>query len=92
MAKTKNLYKICRNLLPASHKVLLEEYVKPNRVKLTHFWLAKQLGISNLIAFHLLLLMAKKRMWCVQMPSGPIFWDNEVLSVADIMKMMTPKT
>lgn len=90
MAKTKNLHKICYNLLPSAYVVLREERIKPNRVKLTHFWLAEQLGISKIVAFHLLIKMAKKKMWCTQMPSGPIFWDNEVLSVAEIMKMMTP--
>jgi hypothetical protein len=91
MAKTKHLYKICRNLVPSAFKVLQEERFKSNRVKLTHFWLAEQLGISNLVAFHLLQILAKKRMWCVQMPSGPIFWENEVLPVADIMRMMIPQ-
>lgn len=92
MAKLKGLHQICRNLMPSAQAVMEQEYVKPNRVKLTHFWLAEQLGTSKLIAFHLLQKMAKAKIKCVQTPAGPIFWDNEKLTVGKALELMTPKT
>lgn len=91
MAKIVGLHQIARNLIPSAFALMEKEYVKPNRVKLTHFWLAKNLGTSNLIAFHLLQKMAKMRILCLQTPAGPIFWDNESLTVGRALELLEPK-
>lgn len=85
--KTKNLrkknaeFELAKTYIGAAHEIMKEEYSKKyGRVKLTHFWIAEKLDIHPKIAFKLLILMAAhRRHFCIKLPMGPIFWDNDLI-------------
>jgi hypothetical protein len=79
MATIKHIHAIATALIPIAIVKIGEEYVKPTRRKLTHFWLAEQMAIERRLAFILLEKVAKKRLFCIQLPTGPIYWDNELI-------------
>lgn len=72
---------IAKTLIPQAIRVMEEEYEKPDRVKLTHYWLAEKLNISNRLAFAVLAKVAQKKKLCRRFPNGPIYWDNDVITV-----------
>lgn len=74
-----------KELFPHAVAAMKKEYHKPDRVKLTHYWIAEQLEIPKYLAFVLLARVAQKRVFCVRMPNGPIYWDNELISVGRVM-------
>lgn len=88
MGSIKGLHALCHTLMPKAIEAMTKEYVKPNRVKLTHYWLAEQMDIENRVAFALLAKVAQKRILCVRLPNGPIYWDNEILSIGQLMDMV----
>lgn len=63
-------------------------YKAPMRPRLTHFWLAQQLDCTNVVSFRLLQRIARLRLFCIQFPTGPIYWDNDKLTVGEILKLM----
>jgi hypothetical protein len=87
MGSIKGLHALCRTLMPAAIEAMQKEYTKRNRVKLTHYWLAEQMGIENRVAFALLAKIAQKKILCVRLPNGPIYWDNDKLTIGDLIKM-----
>jgi hypothetical protein len=74
--------------MPLAIQVMEEEYPKPNRVKLTHFWLAEKLGIKNVVAFALLAKVAQKNLMCRRLMNGPIYWDNDMISLGTVIELM----
>lgn len=81
-------YEFAKTLMDAAHVLMEVEYKKPEpeRVKLTHYWLAEQMNIKNHIAYKLLILMAyKRRHFCIKLPLGPIFWDNALVPCGVVM-------
>ena len=72
---------IARTLIPMAITIMEEEYEKPDRVKLTHYWLAEKLNIPNRLAFAVLAKVAQKKKLCRRFPNGPIYWDNDVVTV-----------
>lgn len=85
MPNIKQSKSIAKDHIPAALKVMEEEYVKENRVKLTHFWLAERLGITNHIAFVVLANIAQKKKFCRRIPNGPIYWDNDLIKVGELL-------
>lgn len=88
MANIKRLHQVCKALMPLAIQAMEEEYVKPNRVKLTHFWLAEKLGIKNVVAFALLAKVAQKNLMCRRLMDGPIYWDNDLIEVGMVLDLM----
>lgn len=70
-----------RLLLPQALDLLAVEYVNPDRPKLTHWWLAEKMDISQADAYQLLILCVPRCPCLTQIPNGPIFWYNELMLV-----------
>lgn len=79
--------KLVDQMVPAAIAAMRKEYAKPlaQRVKLTHYWIATQLQISKGLAFAVLAQVAYYRQMCIRLPSGPIYWDNDMLSAGFII-------
>ncbi len=85
LAKKKALAK---TLIPAACAVMAEEYVKPigKRIKLTHYFIAEKLQITNGVAYAVLAQVAYRRKYCLRLGDGAIYWDNEPLPVGKVME------
>lgn len=80
-------YQKARESIPQVIEVLREEYHKPlgERVKLSHHLLRDKLGLSNPVAWKALAMVAKERVMCVQFPAGPIYWDNDLIKMSELI-------
>lgn len=78
----------CIKLFKPAKELLKAEYTKSDRVKLTHYWLAQQLNIPNFTAFVLLAMLARYKVYCVRIPDGPIYWDNEKVNLNEVLKTL----
>lgn len=79
--------------IPRALEVLQKAKLIPvaQRPKLTHVWLAEQLGITRSLAFPLLIHLARKKHQCISYPSGVIFWDDLVLTEQQIQALSIPR-
>lgn len=85
MARISSFNAQVRELFPRAVAVLAEEYPKPDRVKLTHFWLAEKLQISKPLAFALLARVAQtQKFYCLRIPDGPIYWNNDMVKLGTV--------
>lgn len=82
-----------KTFLPLAIEAIRQEFLKALtvRVKLTHAWLAKELGITNGLAFPLLVQVARVTEYCVNTPSGVILWSDQPLSEEEKIKYDTPR-
>lgn len=86
MANIRSFNAQVRHYFAAAVTALAEEYPKPNRVKLTHFWLAEKLGISKPLAFALLARVAQTgKFYCLRLPNGPVYWKDDLISVGKVL-------
>lgn len=89
MPQIKKLHAQVKDLIPQAIVLMAEEYNNPERGKLTHFWLAEKLGIERKVAFVLLARVAQRRKYCVRLPHGPIYWDNDLIPVGTVIDLIT---
>lgn len=80
--------------IPLAIEAIKKEFLKvlDNRVKLTHAWLAHQLGISNGLAFPLLVQVARMTKYCVNTPSGVVLWSDYIPTGEEKIKYNTPRS
>lgn len=80
--------------IPLAIEAIKQEFLKvlKDRVKLTHVWLASQLGISNGLAFPLLVQVARMTKYCVSTPSGVVLWSDYILTEEEKIKYNTPRS
>lgn len=89
--KTSSLRKL---YIPLAIEAIKQEFLKAltNRVKLTHAWLARQLGITNGLAFPLLIQIARTTKYCVNTPSGVVLWSDYIPTEEEQIKYNTPRS
>lgn len=85
MTDIKKPHLSAKDFVAAAIVEMEKEYVKPERSKLTHYWLAEKLGIPNHIAFVVLDKIACRKILCRRIPNGSIHWDNEMVELGVIL-------
>lgn len=83
-------YKKAREILPQAIAVVEEEYSKPEgiRVKLSHHLLMEKLGVSSPVAWKALAMVVKATKVCIKAPTGPIYWNNDMVGLAQVFQDM----